>query len=99
MTYFFVGIKGTGMSALAQILKELGYEVVGSDKPDHFFTEQALLEKGIKIYDPWIEEKKYEAQYTDFESFINDVELVVVMVGHNHIRENMECLEGKLVVY
>ena len=51
MTYFFVGIKGTGMSALAQILKELGYEVVGSDKPDHFFTEQALLEKGIKIYE------------------------------------------------
>ena len=51
MTYFFVGIKGTGMSALAQILKDLGYEVAGSDKPDHFFTEQALIDKGIKIYE------------------------------------------------
>ena len=51
MTYFFVGIKGTGMSALAQILKKLGYEVEGSDKPDHFFTEDALLENGIKIYE------------------------------------------------
>ena len=39
------------MSALAQILDGLGYEVEGSDKPDHFFTEQALIEKGIKIYD------------------------------------------------
>lgn len=37
------------MSALAQIMKSLGYEVQGSDKPDHFFTEAGLLEKGIKI--------------------------------------------------
>lgn len=49
MTYHFIGIKGTGMSALAQIMKSLGYEVQGSDKPDHFFTEVGLLEKGIKI--------------------------------------------------
>ena len=51
MKYFLVGIKGTGMSALEQILDGLGYEVEGSDKPDHFFTEQALLDKGIKIYE------------------------------------------------
>ena len=49
MIYHFIGIKGTGMSALAQIMKSLGYEVLGSDKPDHFFTEAGLLEKGIKI--------------------------------------------------
>lgn len=49
MTYHFIGIKGTGMSALAQIMQSLGYEVQGSDKPDHFFTEVGLLEKGIKI--------------------------------------------------
>ena len=47
--YYLIGIKGTGMSALAQILFELGYEVMGSDKPDHFFTEKPLIERGIKI--------------------------------------------------
>lgn len=47
--YHFIGIKGTGMSALAQILNDLGYEVQGSDKPDHFFTEAPLIEKGIKL--------------------------------------------------
>ena len=47
--YHFIGIKGTGMGALAQIMHDLGYEVQGSDKPDHFFTEDALREKGIKI--------------------------------------------------
>ncbi len=47
--YHFIGIKGTGMSALAQIMVDLGYEVQGSDKEDHFFTEEVLLQKGIKI--------------------------------------------------
>lgn len=47
--YHFIGIKGTGMGALAQIMKDLGYEVQGSDKPDHFFTEEPLKKKGIRI--------------------------------------------------
>ena len=47
--YHFIGIKGTGMSALAQIMCDLGYEVQGSDKTDAFFTEEVLKEKGIKI--------------------------------------------------
>ena len=49
MIYHFIGIKGTGMGALAQIMKSLGYQVQGSDKDDHFFTEDALIEAGIKI--------------------------------------------------
>jgi len=47
--YHLVGIKGTGMAALAIILKNLGYEVQGSDKPDHFFTVDSLEENNIKI--------------------------------------------------
>ncbi len=49
MKYHFIGIKGAGMSALAQILNDLGYEVQGSDKEQFFFTEKALIEKNIKI--------------------------------------------------
>lgn len=47
--YHFVGIKGSGMSALAQIMYELGYEVEGSDLETHFFTEDNLRNLGIKI--------------------------------------------------
>ena len=47
--YYFIGIKGSGMSALAAILFDLGYEVLGSDVEDHFFTEEGLNERGIKI--------------------------------------------------
>ena len=51
MLYYFIGIKGSGMSSLAQIMHELGYNVTGSDKADHFFTEVGLIEKGIKFYE------------------------------------------------
>ena len=49
MKYYFVGIKGTGMSALAKLLKDQGNEVVGSDVVEHYFTEDSLIEKGITI--------------------------------------------------
>lgn len=47
--YHFIGIKGSGMSALAQIMKNLGYDVQGSDVETHFFTEEGLIKDGIKI--------------------------------------------------
>lgn len=52
--YHFIGIKGSGMSALAQIMHELGYEVQGSDVENTFFTEKGLRELGIPIlpFDP-----------------------------------------------
>lgn len=49
-TYHFIGIKGTGMSALAQILKDSGEKVQGSDVEKRFFTQEVLEEKNIPIY-------------------------------------------------
>lgn len=51
MIYYFIGIKGSGMSSLAQIMHDLGYKVTGSDKPDHFFTEAGLIKKGIPFHE------------------------------------------------
>ena len=51
MKYYLLGIKGAGMSALGLILSDLGYNVVGyDDDTNHEFTEDKLLERGIKIY-------------------------------------------------
>ena len=47
--YHFIGIKGAGMSALAVILKQLGYKVKGSDLPKHFFTEKELINNNIEM--------------------------------------------------
>lgn len=48
--YYFVGIKGAGMSSLAAIMHDLGYKVSGSDLAKHFFTEKSLDERNIKYY-------------------------------------------------
>jgi len=51
MKYYCLGIKGTGMSTLAQILSDLGNEVIGyDDVTDYKFTEDGLRERGIPIY-------------------------------------------------
>ncbi|PTK91578.1 UDP-N-acetylmuramate--L-alanine ligase [Staphylococcus gallinarum] len=47
--YHFVGIKGAGMSSLAQIMHDLGNEVQGSDIKNYVFTEVALKNNGIEI--------------------------------------------------
>ncbi len=47
--YHFVGIKGSGMSALAQILHDMNFQVQGSDVEKRFFTQIALEQAGIKI--------------------------------------------------
>lgn len=50
MTYHLVGIKGSGMSGLAQILFDMHFDVSGSDVDKRFFTQQALEERGIPMY-------------------------------------------------
>ena len=47
--YHFIGIKGSGMSALAQVMKKLGYDVQGSDITEHFFTQIELDKLNVKI--------------------------------------------------
>lgn len=49
--YHFVGIKGSGMSALALVVHDSGYKVQGSDVPKYFFTQQELERKGITLLD------------------------------------------------
>lgn len=47
--FHFIGIKGSGMSALAQILFDLGHQVQGSDVETVYFTQKPLEERGIRI--------------------------------------------------
>lgn len=49
MKYYLVGIKGTGMSSLAKMLKENNYEVIGSDVKEYYFTVDNLEKYKIPI--------------------------------------------------
>ena len=80
MKYHFIGIKGSGMSALAIILKDLGHEVSGSDYSSYIFTQEDLINKGIEV-------KAFDVDSLD------DVD--VVIVGHNFIdSDNVEVKES-----
>ncbi|MFX3625433.1 MAG: UDP-N-acetylmuramate--L-alanine ligase [Ectobacillus sp.] len=59
--YHFVGIKGTGMSALAQILHDMKHTVQGSDVEKHFFTQAELEKRNITIL-PFDEKNIQEGQ-------------------------------------
>ena len=51
MKYYCIGIKGTGMSTLAQILYDLGNEASGyDDAKGHKFTQDGLEKRNIPIY-------------------------------------------------
>ena len=51
MKYYCLGIKGAGMSTLANILYDLGNEVVGyDDVKDYKFTCEGLEKRGINIF-------------------------------------------------
>ena len=42
-TYYFVGIKGTGMASLARILHDKGHQVLGSDIEKETFTSASAF--------------------------------------------------------
>jgi len=45
---YFIGIKGVGMTGLAQILKDQGRKITGSDTKEKFFTEEVLKRLNIE---------------------------------------------------
>ncbi|MDR2953254.1 MAG: UDP-N-acetylmuramate--L-alanine ligase [Treponema sp.] len=47
---YFVGIKGTGVCALAELMHEAGMKVTGSDTPEVFYTDAILQKLHIPYY-------------------------------------------------
>lgn len=50
---YMVGIKGTGMSALAEILVSFAAKVIGSDVADEFYTDAVLKKIDVKVLSPF----------------------------------------------
>jgi len=68
---YFIGIKGVGMTALAQVLKGYGIEVLGSDKKEKFFTDEVLKKIKIEVIEKF-----------DPGNIPSDVDLIVVSVAY-----------------
>lgn len=61
-------------------------------------SQERHLATGLKVYDPYITKDVVENQYHDLDTFLNDVDMVVVMVKHNEIKENIGKLRGKVIL-
>lgn len=60
--------------------------------------ERHLAGDLVKVYDPFIKDDFVKNQYHDLDQFLNDVDMVVVMVSHSEIKYNMDKLQGKVVL-
>lgn len=62
-------------------------------------TQEQHLAQPLKCYDPFLENNKIvSSQYADFNSFIADVDMVVIMVKHQHIQQHWDKLKDKVVL-
>lgn len=57
------------------------------------------LARPLKCYDPFLVGNKIaENQYDDFDEFLVDIDMVVIMVKHDHIKGNWNKLKGKVIL-
>ena len=61
-------------------------------------SQERHLATGLKVYDPFIEKDVVKNQYHSLDEFLEAVDLVVIMVKHNEIKENTDKLDGKVVL-
>lgn len=60
--------------------------------------EKHLCGNLVKVYDPFIKKDVVPNQIHDLEEFLDAVDFIVIMVGHDEIKENIDRLKGKIVL-
>ncbi len=61
-------------------------------------SQERHLATGLKVYDPFVTRDVVSNQYHDLDKFLADVDMVVIMVKHNEIKENVDKLKGKVIL-
>ena len=61
-------------------------------------SQRHHLAAPLKAYDPFVKKDVVENQFHDLDAFLDAVDLVVVMVKHDEIRENQDKLKGKIIL-
>lgn len=56
------------------------------------------LARGLKVYDPYVKKDIVENQYHDFDEFLKNIDIIVLLVSHQEIKENMEKIKDKLIL-
>lgn len=70
------------------------------ESPTHQLLEKMdeHLAFGVKVFDPMISKSVVDNQYFDFDKFLNDIEILVILVSHTHLKHNIEKIKNKIVL-
>lgn len=52
----------------------------------------------LKVYDPLIEKDIVTNQYHDFDKFLDEIDMLVIMVKHDHIKHHWNKLKDKVIL-
>jgi len=80
---YVIGIKGSGVVAIVEILKTMGIEIVGSDTHEKFFTDEVLRKLGVKYTEGF-----------NVENLPDDADLILYSSSYNE-NNNVEIAEAK----
>lgn len=61
-------------------------------------SQERHLAPGLKVYDPFITKDVVPNQYHNLYQFLNDIDLIVIMVKHKEIIENIDKLGEKKIL-
>ena len=61
-------------------------------------SQERHLATGLKVYDPFITKNVVDNQYHNLNEFLSDIDMVVIMVKHNEIKDNVEKLKDKVIL-
>lgn len=53
---------------------------------------------GVKVYDPFIKNRIVSHQFLNFEDFLNEIEILVIITAHDHIKNNFDLIKDKLIL-
>jgi UDP-N-acetylmuramate--alanine ligase len=79
---YVIGIKGSGVVGVVEILNSKGIEVTGSDTAEKFFTDEVLQKNKIKYFENF-----------SVENIPEDVDLVIYSTVYN-VKNNVEFQEA-----
>ena len=60
--------------------------------------QKSHLAETLKVYDPWIKKDIAKNQYHDFDEFLENIDLIVIMVKHDHIKDNWTKIKDKVIL-
>lgn len=60
--------------------------------------QEKHLAAPLKVFDPWVKQDIAKNQYHEFDAFLDAVDMVVIMVGHQQLQEQIDRLKGKVIL-